>query len=365
MPIVTEETEPRSADPSATGFDVVARPGRFRAPGERLAAAFDSIESLPAPIAFRDRAVRIAADEHGVDDLATVVGADLGLALAVLRAAGRSPDRSGTVASVEEAIEQLGPTGTLRVLSRVPTFDPLAPIEKGDADLQRARSHALAVRDLAVEIAKTTGGESTGEVAVAALMHDLGRLVVTRLHPEYEPEAELAGSTPEQRLRRERARYGIDHTLVGGVLARRWDLPDRIATAVERHHNRDSSGAAAIIGLADQIAHHRAGNAVSLPRLRDLADSIGVGEGELGTLLSGPVYGAGRENGSGEAPCPLSSRELDALARLSEGKVYKQIADEMGVSVSTVRTHLHNVYGKLEVVDRAQAVLRAREQRWL
>jgi DNA-binding NarL/FixJ family response regulator len=64
-------------------------------------------------------------------------------------------------------------------------------------------------------------------------------------------------------------------------------------------------------------------------------------------------------------PCPLSTRELSVLQRLSEGKVYKQIAHELTLSTSTVRTHLHNIYGKLGAVDRAQAVLIATERGWL
>jgi DNA-binding NarL/FixJ family response regulator len=64
-------------------------------------------------------------------------------------------------------------------------------------------------------------------------------------------------------------------------------------------------------------------------------------------------------------PCPLSDRELDVLKRLAEGKVYKQIALELSLSTSTVRTHLHNIYGKLGAVDRAQAVLLATERGWL
>lgn len=47
------------------------------------------------------------------------------------------------------------------------------------------------------------------------------------------------------------------------------------------------------------------------------------------------------------------------LQQLSEGKVCKQIAYELVVSPSTVRTHLHNIYVKLGAVDRAQAVLMA------
>jgi DNA-binding NarL/FixJ family response regulator len=56
---------------------------------------------------------------------------------------------------------------------------------------------------------------------------------------------------------------------------------------------------------------------------------------------------------------------MEVLRRLSEGKVYKQIALELDLSTSTVRTHLHNVYGKLDAVDRAQAVLIANERGWL
>jgi len=65
------------------------------------------------------------------------------------------------------------------------------------------------------------------------------------------------------------------------------------------------------------------------------------------------------------APCPLSSREVEVLACLAEGKVYKQIALELSVSASTVRSHLHNVYSKLGAVDRAQAVLLASRSGWL
>ena len=64
-------------------------------------------------------------------------------------------------------------------------------------------------------------------------------------------------------------------------------------------------------------------------------------------------------------PCPLSSREVQVLRGLAQGKVYKQIAAELGLSTSTVRTHLHNVYGKLGAMDRAQAVLIATKRGWI
>lgn len=63
--------------------------------------------------------------------------------------------------------------------------------------------------------------------------------------------------------------------------------------------------------------------------------------------------------------CPLSSREIEILGQLAEGKVYKQIAYDLSLSTSTVRTHLHHIYVKLGTVDRAQAVLLATRSGWL
>ena len=56
---------------------------------------------------------------------------------------------------------------------------------------------------------------------------------------------------------------------------------------------------------------------------------------------------------------PLSDRELEVLSLLIEGKSNRLIASELFVSVNTVKTHLKNVYDKLGVNGRAQAVARA------
>lgn len=63
--------------------------------------------------------------------------------------------------------------------------------------------------------------------------------------------------------------------------------------------------------------------------------------------------------------CPLTTRELATLELLSQGLVYKQIAIRHGVSQSTVRTHLHQIYHKIGAVDRANAVLIAERAGWI
>ena len=55
----------------------------------------------------------------------------------------------------------------------------------------------------------------------------------------------------------------------------------------------------------------------------------------------------------------LSQRELDVLLALTEGYTYKAIAEKLFVSVNTVRFHLRNIYAKLHVRSRTEAVAKA------
>jgi LuxR family maltose regulon positive regulatory protein len=58
---------------------------------------------------------------------------------------------------------------------------------------------------------------------------------------------------------------------------------------------------------------------------------------------------------------PLSERELEVLRRVAAGYSNKEIAQDLVIAVSTVKKHVNNIYGKLEVRNRTQAVARARE----
>ena len=60
-------------------------------------------------------------------------------------------------------------------------------------------------------------------------------------------------------------------------------------------------------------------------------------------------------------PEPLSGRELEVLRLVAAGKSNRRIASELFVSVGTVKTHLNNLYRKLDTHSRTQAVAKARE----
>jgi LuxR family maltose regulon positive regulatory protein len=57
---------------------------------------------------------------------------------------------------------------------------------------------------------------------------------------------------------------------------------------------------------------------------------------------------------------PLSERELEVLQLIAEGLTNPEIASKLYLSLNTVKVHTRNIYGKLGVNNRTQAVARAR-----
>ena len=78
--------------------------------------------------------------------------------------------------------------------------------------------------------------------------------------------------------------------------------------------------------------------------------------------------GTGRKNGPGklpqsacypaasDAPSPLTVREIEILRYLAKGFLYKEIADKMGMSFSTVHKLQHRIFVKLRVGNRTEAI---------
>ena len=58
----------------------------------------------------------------------------------------------------------------------------------------------------------------------------------------------------------------------------------------------------------------------------------------------------------------LTRRERETLELLAEGFLYKEIADKLGISLETVREPIRNVYGKLHVNSRTEAVVKFLQQ---
>ena len=331
--------------------------------GRVLAAAFLEAERQPALRESRERALELVARGAPPHDVGALVEVDVGLTIAVVREAGAA-DRPSRVRSVSDAVESLG-AGTLEsVVREAPSYDILDRADGYALSPDRFRLHAVRVQRAADRVADMIGLGDRDELATAAILHDIGRPVLARLHPGYAERFDRRAATPDDRIAAERRELGIDHALVGGVLARRWGLHARIAEAIERHHSATAEGSAAVLRAADMVAAYSEDCPMSFEALTQAAANCGLDEAGVRRVLYEVPNGNGARRRNG-GPCPLSSREIDVLRRLAEGKVYKQIAQELELSASTVRSHLHNVYGKLGALDRAQAVLIATDRGWI
>ncbi len=91
------------------------------------------------------------------------------------------------------------------------------------------------------------------------------------------------------------------------------------------------------------------------------AGSRGIAPQYVARLLSRAAAAAGLAQPLAQPLIePLSQRELEVLRLLADGHTNQQIAAALVVSIGTVKRHLSNIYGKLNVETRTRCVARAR-----
>src|SRR6201985_2998966 len=156
------------------------------APGSRLAEAFEAVERFPVLIESRERVIAAATAETArVGDLMETVEADVALSISVLRFANRGGMTAGGVAGIPDAVDVLKPSGVLAIAGTAPSFDFFEPNSAWELKPERFRVHALATQRAADQIGRAVGWAERDELAAAALLHEVGRLVLSRLHPGY------------------------------------------------------------------------------------------------------------------------------------------------------------------------------------
>jgi DNA-binding NarL/FixJ family response regulator len=97
--------------------------------------------------------------------------------------------------------------------------------------------------------------------------------------------------------------------------------------------------------------------------MRRAIEGVGAGEAIFGAGVAQRMVGFfARARDLGVQPFPeLTDREREVLAEIARGASNASIGLHLGISVKTVRNHVSTILSKLMVVDRAQAIVRARE----
>jgi len=100
-------------------------------------------------------------------------------------------------------------------------------------------------------------------------------------------------------------------------------------------------------------------------RLEDVVraiDAVGRGEAIFSPSIAQRLLSYFASSRSTTLTFPeLTEREHEILALIAHGRTNEQIAEQLVVSIKTVRNHVSTIFSKLQVADRAQAVVRARE----
>jgi putative nucleotidyltransferase with HDIG domain len=331
----------------------------------RLPAAIERLDAMPALAESRNRVLRVLLDEKvREEDLVTAIESDVALVVAVMRVANADGRKRGRIATVPEAVRALAPDGVEALARRIGVYGFFERIPGWQLPPERFRLHAVAVAGTADMIAREIEHPDPDQLLVAALLHDLGKVVMADAYPDYLERVSDPTLSPSERTKAERREYGVDHAVIGGVLLRRWRLPQVVAHAVERHHSPDADGEAAILALADGLTRYELGDFVRPAELESAAEAVGLDRAALESLMY-RLPDRGEKRRRTFAKSPLSKQESEVLKGLAASKVYKEIARDLGIAASTVRSHLHNVYAKLGAADRAQAVLIASREGWI
>jgi DNA-binding NarL/FixJ family response regulator len=118
-------------------------------------------------------------------------------------------------------------------------------------------------------------------------------------------------------------------------------------------------------GTEDDLARHvrslRAGGSPMSPVIaRRLLDRMQRGAPPAtpaGATGPPPAASEAAQSGGGR----LSQRETEVLDRVARGFTYQEVARQLGVSMATVQTHARNIYVKLAVHSKTEAVFEARQ----
>lgn len=220
---------------------------------------------------------------------------------------------------------------------------------------------------LTAEVAALMAADVARDVQiVVADPHDLSRAGVCSLidaHPGYAVAGQASHGPEAIDLV---ARTRPDVVLLDAT------LPMLDGIELTRHIRHRSPGSAVVLmsvscTAEDLLASLRAGALgyvlKDIPRLELVAviDRALTGEHAIEATLATGILArmAGEDSETAYVPAPLTARELEILARITEGETNREIAQALLVAVGTVKIHVEHILAKLHVSGRTEAAVHA------
>ena len=241
----------------------------------------DTIDTLRPFPAIASRVLAACnSDASTSRDVSKIISTDAGYAHRLLQVANSSTfGFKGSITTVERAIVVLG----FRQVKRLALSLAGADLFSHGKDAQQARAalweHSLACGTIAQQLATCQSTLDPGEVFLAGIFHDVGKLVFYDTAPdEYQRLSESEGTLPTVAV--EVDAFGMDHTNIGVRCSDNWSLPKSIREAVESHHEFTDESAPAIgalIACANRLSlEWQIGPPIAVLEENDLEATLGI-----------------------------------------------------------------------------------------
>jgi predicted ATPase/DNA-binding CsgD family transcriptional regulator len=242
----------------------------------------------------------------------------------------------------------------------------LALMHLGGVD-ERQGDHAAALgRYLRAERIFEESGDA---VDLTRALRDLGRATTAlgdraRARDAYARALRVSGDHRLARLLLDTMLWATNLLVDDGHAA----LAVEVVTLVRRHPAADVDDRGLAAEVLERAAARLAPAELATAEQRGRDGDVSRAVARLQEVLARPAVPAAAPGVAPPAAAPgalpvepLSARELDVLRLLAEGRSNQEIARALIVAVGTVKTHVHNLCGKLDAPTRGRAVARARE----
>lgn len=204
----------------------------------------DNIKDLPAlPKLHLQLTELIKSGEYDIQAAAGIVEQDPVIAGRVLQLVNSSYySLAREVVSIKDAVSYLGTDSLRGLILNLELFSALENTQlASNFSLAELQHHSLLTAQISTLICE--GNEHQDLVYTAALLHDIGRLVLAYVMPtEYDEVLEISERNSQPLVEAERDAFGFTHADVSAYLLSLWDLPFPLIHVVGNHHERSKIG---------------------------------------------------------------------------------------------------------------------------
>jgi putative nucleotidyltransferase with HDIG domain len=164
-----------------------------------------------------------------------------------------------TISNLKEAIIYIGLTELKKIIVRSGTRQYFEKRKSGyEQNKGELWTHVLAASILAEKIKVLIVDSNTDNVFIAALLHDIGKLVLSDFVEDFSVKIfKLIDDEGLSFLEAEKSVLGIGHAELGAVILEKWKFPEDIITAVKKHHTpieAEDTALDNIVRLSDSLA---------------------------------------------------------------------------------------------------------------